>query len=87
MYRDEALRYLQWNWGSAYEITEASGVWRAVRLDNQKTLIATEAPDLRDEIVQDYAANPVARRLTRKRRDAGGPDQPHRVPETEVPST
>ena len=61
MYRDEALRYLQWNWGEAYEITEALGVWRAVRLDNQKTLIATEAIDLRDEIVQDYAAKPVPR--------------------------
>jgi hypothetical protein len=61
MCRDEALKYLQWNWDEAYEITEASGVWRAVRLDNQKTLIATEAQDLRDEIVQDYAANPVPR--------------------------
>ena len=36
-------------------------MWRAVRLDNQKTLIATEAWDLRDEIVRDYAANPVVR--------------------------
>ena len=61
MYRDDALTYLQRNWGEAYEITEASGVWRAVRLDNQKTLIATEAIDLRDEIVQDYDANPVPR--------------------------
>lgn len=61
MYRDEALRYLQWNWGEAYEITEASGVWRAVRRDNQKTLIATEAQDLRDLIVQNYASDPVPR--------------------------
>ena len=61
MYRDDALRYLQWNWGEAYEITEALGVWRAVRRDSQKTLIATEATDLRDEIVADYEANPVPR--------------------------
>ena len=61
MYRDDSLRYLQWNWEDAYEITEASGVWRAVRRDNQRTLIATEASDLRDEIVQDYMKAPVPR--------------------------
>lgn len=61
MYRDEALRHLQWNWGEVYEITEASGVWRAVRLDNQRTLIATEAEDLRREIIADYLKEPVSR--------------------------
>ena len=61
MYRDEALKYLQWNWDAAYEITEASGVWRAVRLDTQRTLVATEAPELRDLIVQDYLKEPVPR--------------------------
>ncbi len=61
MYRDEALKDLQYHWDRAYEITEASGVWRAVRLDNQRTLIATEAEDLRREIVADYTKEPVPR--------------------------
>ena len=34
---------LRWHWGDAYEITEAVGVWRAVRLDNQTTLVASSA--------------------------------------------
>ena len=34
----EALEDLRWNWDGAYEITEALGVWRAVRRDNQVTL-------------------------------------------------
>lgn len=59
--RDEALTYLDWNWGSAYEITEACGVFRAVRLDNQRTLVATSSEDLRDEIIADYAKEPVFR--------------------------
>ncbi len=32
--RDDALRRLQGNWGELYEITEALGVWRAVKLLN-----------------------------------------------------
>ena len=61
--RAEALEALLFHWGDAYLISvgDEGGVWRAVRRDNQKTLIATEAIDLRDEIVQDYAASPVPR--------------------------
>lgn len=61
MWRDEALGDLDWHWGEAYEITEALGVWRAVRRDNQRTLIATDAQDLRDLIKADYAKLPVSR--------------------------
>lgn len=61
MWRDEALEDLAWHWGEAYEITEACGVWRAVRLDNQRALVATDPQDLRDLIVKDYAARPVSR--------------------------
>ena len=58
---DAALADLRWNWGEAYEITEAIGVWRAVRLDNQRTLVASDAGELHDLIVADYAAQPVRR--------------------------
>ena len=62
MYRDEALKDLLFHWGEAYEIsvTEA-GIWRAVRLDSQRALVATEAQELRDQIVKDYEHNPVKR--------------------------
>jgi hypothetical protein len=62
VYRDEALAALAWHWGEAYELTEALGVWRAVRRDTGRTLIATEAEDLRDQIIDDYSKEPVPRR-------------------------
>jgi hypothetical protein len=62
VYRDEALAALAWHWGEAYELTEALGVWRAVRLDNQRSLIATDAEKLRDLIIDDYSKEPVPRR-------------------------
>lgn len=52
---------LRWHWGDAYEITEANGVWRAVRLDNQVSLIASDGVNLRDLIVDDYSRRPVDR--------------------------
>lgn len=61
MYRDEALRALEWHWGEAYEFGEALGVWRAVRRDNGLTLIASEAEELRDLIIEDYSRKPVPR--------------------------
>ena len=64
MERDEALRALDWHWGEAYEITEALGVWRAVRLDNQRAIIAANPDDLRNLIVEDYLKDPVPRRIT-----------------------
>lgn len=59
--RDEALNALDWNWGEAYEISEALSVWRAVRRDSQRTLIATAPKDLRDLIIEDYTKEPVPR--------------------------
>ena len=58
---DAALADLRHHWGEAYEISEACGVWRAVRADNQRALIATGAEDLRALIIADYAAHPVRR--------------------------
>lgn len=51
----------RWHWGDGYEITEAIGVWRAVRRDNQRALVASEADELRDLIIVDYTRRPVAR--------------------------
>ena len=62
MDRDEALNMLRWNWGEAYEITEALGVWRAVRCDTQRTLVASAPDELRVLIIADYSENPVPRR-------------------------
>jgi hypothetical protein len=59
--RDRALHDLEWNWGEAYEITESLSVWRAVRLDNQRALVATDPGELRDLILADYERQPVPR--------------------------
>ncbi len=55
------LSDLRWHWGDAYEISEAIGVWRAVRRDNLVTLVASGAGELRDLMVADYSRRPVAR--------------------------
>ena len=36
-------------------------MWRAVRLDNQRALVASDAGELRDLILADYANRPVRR--------------------------
>ena len=60
-FRDRALADLRHHWGTAYEITEALGVWRAVRLDNQATLLARDSEELRTLIIRDYTSRPVRR--------------------------
>ncbi len=55
------LEDLRWHWGGAYDITEGSGAWRAVRADNQVTLVAASAGELRALIVADYGRRPVRR--------------------------
>ena len=52
--RDDALRRLQGNWGELYEISEALGVWRAVRLLNGWTIVASSPEELQALIVHDY---------------------------------
>lgn len=59
-----ALQDLQWHWGSAYLITGAAGHWIAMRRDNGQTLTASGPEELRELIVEDYEARPVARDLT-----------------------
>ena len=58
LYIAGALKDLRRNWGGAYEITGAPGVWRAMGLDNQATLIAIGPGKLRDLITADYTARP-----------------------------
>jgi len=55
------LEDLRWHWGGAYDISEGSGAWRAVRADNQAALVAASAGELHDLITADYAARPVPR--------------------------
>jgi len=57
--RQCALADLRWHWGEAYEISEALGVWRAVRLDNGLTLVAIDPEELRALVVRDYTSRPV----------------------------
>jgi hypothetical protein len=58
-HRDRALADLRWHWDTAYEISEVLGVWRAVRLDNGRTVIAGDPEELRALIIRDYTRDPV----------------------------
>jgi hypothetical protein len=57
--RDDALRTLQRSWGEIYEISEAQGVWRAVRLLNGRTVIGTGPEALHTLMVRDYGVEKV----------------------------
>lgn len=59
-----ALDALQWNWDEAYAITAAAGHWLAQRRDNGRTLTASSPAGLREMIIEDYAAEPVAGYMT-----------------------
>ena len=52
--RDDALRRLNGDWEELYEISEALGVWRAVRLVNGWTIIASGPEELRVLLARDY---------------------------------
>ncbi len=55
------LEDLRWHWGEAYDVSEGSGAWRAVRADNQVALVAASAGELHALIVADYGRRPVPR--------------------------
>ena len=57
----DALADLQWNWGSAYQITGMGGHWLAQRQDDGRTLSASGPEELRKLMIEDYAAQPVSR--------------------------
>jgi hypothetical protein len=64
--RDDALRTLQRSWGEIYEISEARGVWRAVRLLNGRTVIATDPEALHMLMVRDYGVEKVRGQRVRR---------------------
>ena len=55
------LADLRWHWGSAYEITVWSGIYRAERRDDGSAVTAVTAGCLKAEIRADYLARPVPR--------------------------
>lgn len=57
------LDHLRWNWGEAYEIGFAGGLFYARRLDDGSKLEESNADKLRDAIFRDYDAKPVPRDL------------------------
>lgn len=59
---DQALDFLKWHWGTAYEISRPRrDGWTARRKDNRKTLEASSAQVLLVKIRADYQAHPVPR--------------------------
>lgn len=60
--RNDPLHALQWHWGEAYTIYNPEpDVWLAIRRDDHTTLHDTTPTGLRDRILADYSARPVAR--------------------------
>lgn len=55
-----ALEALRYDWGSAYEIVQDGGNWRARRLDGLGGWMHADSADaLRTQIFSDYATKPV----------------------------
>jgi hypothetical protein len=52
---------LSWHWGGAYDLAVTSSGWVAKRLDNGRALVASGPGGLREQIIADYAAEPVSR--------------------------
>jgi hypothetical protein len=57
----QKMEYLDWNWGEAYDLAIIPDGWVAKRLDNNRALLSGSPEGLRDLIVVDYTAEPVAR--------------------------
>jgi len=59
----DALGWLQWDWGSAYAITRAADRWVARRSDTGRLLHAASPEDLQRLLIEDYRADPVPREV------------------------
>jgi hypothetical protein len=59
----DALGRLQWDWGSAYQITGAADRWVAHRADNGRLIIGGSPEGLQRLLKQDYEAEPVPREV------------------------
>ncbi len=51
----------RWRWGEAYDLAVTRAGWVAKRLDNGRALVASGPDELRELIVADDQAEPVAR--------------------------
>jgi hypothetical protein len=58
---DREIADLRYHWGSAYEITVWSGIYRAERRDDGSAVTAITAGCLKAEIRADYLGRPVPR--------------------------
>ena len=56
-----AIGSLVWNWGEAYVISYANGLYHAQRRDNGAQVHAPDPEQLDREIQADYSARPVPR--------------------------
>jgi hypothetical protein len=59
----DALGRLQWDWGSAYQITGAADRWVARRSDTGRLLNADSPEALQRLLKQDYGTEPVPREI------------------------
>jgi hypothetical protein len=59
----DALGRLQWDWGSAYQITGAADRWVARRRDNGRLIVAGSAEQLQGLLKLDYEAEAVPREI------------------------
>ncbi|HUY52854.1 MAG TPA: hypothetical protein VMV92_45340 [Streptosporangiaceae bacterium] len=59
----DALELLRWNWGDAYRIWYANGLYHAARRDDGAQVHAPDTDQLDHEIEVDYRARPVPRDL------------------------
>ena len=68
-----AIGNLIWNWGEAYIVTYANGLYHAERRDNGAQVHAPDPQQFGREIHADYVARPVPRELPAWDMPGGGP--------------
>ena len=68
-----AIGNLVWNWGEAYIVSYANGLYHAERRDNRAQVHAPDPQQLGREIHADYIARPVPRDLPAWDMPGGGP--------------
>lgn len=59
--RQRQINLLDYHWGEAYDLAVTRSGWVAKRLDNNRALVASSPEELRELIIEDYAAEPVSR--------------------------
>ena len=59
----DVLGRLQWDWGTAYQITGTANRWVARRSDSGRLIIGGSPEDLGRLLKQDYEAEPIPREV------------------------